>query len=674
MTFATQRTLASATAMQFLLVFLGITSLLSKTTTASNPSYNDANNHQDDPSNPCLIYLAESTIPNAGLGMFAGAPFHKGQLIGRTYGDAAIPTTDQNWHNTLPNGKKRNRHNEDYHWPLINYDWVPKSLKIQNEADEVAFTVPGFGAAPNCHFRLLNVKEHGAMYDTAGLDRYTDPGSGAITPFFNRSSTARKEIETGSEFFVNYGSGWFTSREDEFGLVPVRSSYANAEIFLDKYGKMLIGKFGKEDSDDEDYDEDEDDIENEEWKKDLIEEKMILTDEAQHDLWHIIKTFPYPSREREALPGSHSDGIIAIHGGIESVEIKNSIRDLEYLQTHGKCMDNIAPGLSSIPQAGRGAFATRFIPKGGLVAPAPVLHIADKNVTNMYDHLENTEGKLIPNLTAPVSKQPIFNYCFGHPNSSVLLFPYSSNVAYINHDSTNYNAELRWATNFSFFHHEEWLNKSFEFLEDQWTAGLALEFVATRDILPEEEVLINYGEQWQKAWDEHVKNWVPISKESDYNNLTYWTTPTEYNTGKLGYGRAEVLNSQIDMPIKTVDEQKTDPYPSNVMTKCYVDIDEPDEPYEEKPETMPYFERDWVEDDLETEHTERCEILDWYKMEKYEYDDEDFDEEDYDYEHGFLYTVGLNITVDQEDISIRERHVIYGVPWRAIEFENKPYT
>ena len=60
-------------------------------------------------------------------------------------------------------------------------------------------------AAPNCHFRLLNVEEHKATYDTADVDRYTSPGAGAFTPWFNRSSTAARDIEAGSELYVDYG-------------------------------------------------------------------------------------------------------------------------------------------------------------------------------------------------------------------------------------------------------------------------------------------------------------------------------------------------------------------------------------------------------------------------------------------------------------------------------------
>ena len=62
-----------------------------------------------------------------------------------------------------------------------------------------------YTAAPNCHFRLLNVEEHKATYDNAGLDRYNSPGAGAFTPWFNRTSTAAKDIEAGSELYVDYG-------------------------------------------------------------------------------------------------------------------------------------------------------------------------------------------------------------------------------------------------------------------------------------------------------------------------------------------------------------------------------------------------------------------------------------------------------------------------------------
>merc|ERR1711957_375895 len=38
---------------------------------------------------------------------------------------------------------------------------------------------------------------------------------------------------------------------------------------------------------------------------------------------------------------------------------------------------------------------------------------------------------------------------------------------------------------------------------------VVLDFVATRDIAVDEEVLVDYGESWQEAWDQHVAHWVP---------------------------------------------------------------------------------------------------------------------------------------------------------------------
>lgn len=45
-------------------------------------------NNDDNDDNPCLLYLAQSTIPHAGLGMFTGTPLKQGQLIGRVGGES----------------------------------------------------------------------------------------------------------------------------------------------------------------------------------------------------------------------------------------------------------------------------------------------------------------------------------------------------------------------------------------------------------------------------------------------------------------------------------------------------------------------------------------------------------------------------------------------------------
>jgi hypothetical protein len=607
----------------------------------------------DDSSNACLLYLAESTIPNAGLGMFTGVTVEKGHLLGRV-GDAAFATVDQDWHMSSAAGTV-SKHSGDYHWPLTNYDWNAPDIGLDNEAEDVSVTVNGFGAAPNCHFSLLNVDEHEATFDAAGLDRYSSPGAGAITPWWNRTSTATRDIAAGSELYVDYGPNWFTSREGHFQLVPLSSSYEKALEFLKRYGKMLVGT----DSPD-----------------DLVEDKMMIGDEVQKDLWEVIKTHPYVSRERQALPETHKDGIRAIKAGdIMTVEVENSIRSVEYLQEHGKCVDNIVPKQSTIPHAGRGAFATRFIPKGGLVAPAPLVHISDKSFVNMYGETKGPNGNVIRDEENIVHKQIILNYCFSHPNSTLLLFPYSSNVVYINHHSTDYNAKLRWTNDFDFYHHKEWLEKSVDFLEDQWTAGLMLEFVATRDIQAGEEVFIDYGEEWQNAWDEHVKKWKPITKESDYNNLTWWTEKRETANGDPI--TASQLNNDQDIPIRTLEEQQTNPYPHNVEIQCYANTNH-DTAYLFTPQTMPVYRRPYDEEkdmsvDEDEHHIVKCNV-----RERYERKDDSSDDDETDgtkITHKYLYVIEIDAekTVDDET-TFHEHHILTDVPWNAIKFVDKPYT
>ena len=82
-----------------------------------------------------------------------------------------------------------------------------------------------------------------------------------------------------------------------------------------------------------------------------------------------------------------------------------------------------------------------------------------------------------------------------------------------------------------------------------------LEFVASRDIQPGEEVFIDYGEEWQNAWDEHVKKWEPISKESD---LTRWTEKRDTPSGDPV--TVYELNKKY-VPVRTWAEQQANPYP-----------------------------------------------------------------------------------------------------------------
>ena len=193
-------------------------------------------------------------------------------------------------------------------------------------------------------------------------------------------------------------------------------------------------------------------------------------------------------------------------------------------------------------------------------------------------------------------------------------------------------------------------------------------------------VLIDYGKEWQNAWDEHVKNWKPTSPENDYNNLTIWTDPSETSSGDAGYVRAEVFNNDDEAPIRTVEEQKTNPYPHSVEIMCHVNVGHKS-PYYFVPLTIPFFIREWNEArdmDPEAETLEKCNVTARFpKADVIDDDDDDDDDiagsvnED---SHGYLYTIEMDVKKHQDSWVIYESHVIRNVPWKAILFRNIEYT
>lgn len=152
----------------------------------------------------------------------------------------------------------------------------------------------------------------------------------------------------------------------------------------------------------------------------------------------------------------------------------NYKKDIGQLRQQGACLDNLQPGRSSHTDHGRGAMATRFLPKGSVVAPVPVLPIPRdelrylqkkewkevgkwrkkkrkkmevKTMRNLDDQTEEERGKKVETIEDEDNdnmevalppgmkwrRQLLLNYCFGHVNSSVLLFPYGLFVNFINH-------------------------------------------------------------------------------------------------------------------------------------------------------------------------------------------------------------------------------------------------
>ena len=109
------------------------------------------------------------------------------------------------------------------------------------------------------------------------------------------------------------------------------------------------------------------------------------------------------------------------------------------------------------------------------------------------------------------------NYCFGHHEMDVRLCPLTQ-ATLINHNGAKPNAKLRWGrtsksrpdidrnNNLLLLDAEQLLNYA-NSDDDRVLSPLTLEVVATRDIAEGEEIFLDYGTDWEEAYNMHVASW-----------------------------------------------------------------------------------------------------------------------------------------------------------------------
>ena len=472
----------------------------------------------------CELYLAKSSIPNGGFGAFAG--IETKSFFESDSSEIVIPLIDIEKH--FPSFQKT---------VLSNYLWRAHARGGQFESDKVDIMQPNLGMVSNGHLALYNIN---TQYDyfrqwTSISNRTQSPGSGAYSSFSGINFGTSTVVEQGNEIFLDYGPGYFYEREEETG--ELQHPYPTIYIF---HFKMLnfhdiTGML---------FPSDVDHAEADKIVKDFLSriEKGEDRDNIDLDYANTIEelsTKEATKRVAVALPNTTEELKEANESGTARYTLSGSRRSIPWLEENGFCLDNLRVGLSSISQAGKGAFATRSSDKHKVIAPVPLLPVS-RETLNMYHFDESGKREDI------YSHQLLLNYCFGHPNSSILLFPYSSKVQYINHNGNNPNARLRWST--SELNNLDMLDWPVKDLK----AGLMLEVVAIRDINVGEEVTIDYGEEWEKAWVEHKKQWSMIEKTLE-PNPTYATHALDMEGGI----------------IRTMKEQESQPYPSCVRTACF---------------------------------------------------------------------------------------------------------
>lgn len=559
----------------------------------------------------CGLYLAvssTSTIEEPKWGIYTGKPYDKDSNIG--YGDVAIQL-----HNFLANTQSASSKSDDEMAAeeqfLANvvdffeqYIWVPASSGGQNElgpdGGRIVTAIPGAGVLGAYHPKLTNTDwNHTAAYHRPLLNEgdagEAHPGRGAQSHFYDVSLRAMINIPAGMEIFVNYGDNWSPDGEAK------EEGNKDDEITQDDHAKIdeTITKMRKF---------------FEKYEKDLNDQsKMDIYNFLTRDVMNAAAGAKKGEKIAAMLPPTPDQlKQLEQNGGITSIAEPTAIRPMDWLEKYGLCMDNIRPGASTIPYAGRGAFATRAIPEGGLVSPVPLIQIASEHVLTMHelhkvvnpDALEGEESEyLAKSSDESIGNQLLLNYCFGHPESTLMFFPAGASTEFINHSKDKANARMVWSSHAN--NHKHWFELTpSQLIEDgNRHLGLLMEIQALRDIEEGEEIFIDYGDEWQEAWDEHVAQWKNLVADG--------TLPKVWPVRALDINGANQISPKHFL---TKEEQKTFPYPTNLQMKCFLVLDMPSD----GPSTTPSGDlvRDWAEPEeanskpaIDTENLFDCNIV-----------------------------------------------------------------
>lgn len=458
----------------------------------------------------CSLYLAETVDDNGALtmGVFTSKPLTAGQPVG--FPDLVVPLIDIPLHNSPTHEDE-----QDFWWVWDDLVWDPTDVGGTYEGIDVKSAALGLGSLTRGNTEKANVIMFQSHFDNSGFDRTQDPGAGAISYYSGAIVASIGDIEPGSELYFHHGFHWYLDPHDQERalLDSLPADDHRVQAFWIRYEEL-----GQ--------------------KRD-----EALTSELRSELWGILGESSVDGKIQRLLPTSWKDGV-------KNPAASSVKRSPEWLAEHGICLDNIRHGPSVIPQAGRGAFATRPLPAGTVIAPAPLVHVVDKKALNMY--APNVDENFLYTMSDEViNKQLLINYCFGHPESTKLLCPIGSGAAFVNHSPTP-NSAIRWSTHeSSALHKEEWLNMTVEQMGKKLDVGLMIEYYALREIAFDEEITINYGLDWEKAWDEHVNKWQPPVEAEEYVSAQ------------------EMNRDPGNWVLSTVDEQEESPYPSSTVTSCF---------------------------------------------------------------------------------------------------------
>lgn len=573
---------------------------------------------------PCSLYMATSSTIEEDeefkLGMYAGKNFKVGEVIGIP--ELAVPMTDIYLHNNMENP-------EEFMQGQINFMWSAESFHANyevfpNDNDEIDLhaAVGGIGSLGNQHivsYANAELDVEAPLNKIPSVDR-DSPAYLSNSHFGEMTLKANREINAGSEILMNGlrdipENDFFTG--EDFDTIetalkkihPFIEKYKNTvdENHLQKTYDYLINTVVQSNT------------------KELLEHN-----DNDADDWVDLQTL-IPDKVTEVA--SYLE-----NGGPFYAEYPEAKKDLAWLEENGQCIDALYTRTSAIPAAGDGAFTRRSFKKDEVITPAPLLLIPEQEYLDKHEHEmrnENGEDELYFNTDGEVvSSQLLKNYCFGHSQSNMLFYPYGVGVNSINHKPTGKGANAKVVWSKAPFYNPEVLElSSDELLEEYYDGYLPIGFdiVALEDIAADEEIFIDYGSEWQDAWDLYIENWDPEEKRP----------PSAF----------DYMKSIESSPYFTEDERaKEDPVPENVMSVCYADMGD-DDFVEENEAGFKVYNFTVKEPGLDAKIMKQCDVVERQAL---------------DDKNSYEYVVRV---LEADDV-----YFIQNMPHKFVRFVDRPYS
>ena len=284
----------------------------------------------------CGMYMAissTSTVDDTKWGLYAGQDIPADSPIG--YPDVAI-----NIFNLQGNAHLVDEEEDDLSLVAATVEffeqfiWVPlpSGGHFELEDGRTVTAIPGAGVLGGFNPKLTNADwNHSSAYFRPAMGEQptvNHPGRGAYTNFFNVGLRSKEEIPAGREIFLDYGENWESEAEEEDltadDFKKIDATVEKMASFFEKYKNELDDK-AKADI----YDF-------------LIRDVMgaAAGSAKGKKILDLLPSFP------DVLPE------VTKSGGSLAYSQPKSQRSTEWLQSHGRCIDNIRPGASKIPHAG----------------------------------------------------------------------------------------------------------------------------------------------------------------------------------------------------------------------------------------------------------------------------------------------------------------------------------